>query len=82
MSAKLVFNDKLTTFMVAAPNGEVVSFEGSLLNNRMVIVAPTFAAKRLARTEMNLVLAAAVTSLGKTNRVMLAELKGVLLDLR
>jgi hypothetical protein len=82
MSAKLVFSDKLTTFMVAAPNGEMVAFEGSLLNNRMIIVAPSIVAKRLARVEMNLVLAAAVTSLGKTNRVMLAELKGVLLDLR
>ncbi len=82
MSAKLVFSDKLTTFMVAAPNGEMVAFEGSLLNNRMIIVAPSIMAKRLARVEMNLVLAAAVTSLGKTNRVMLAELKGVLLDLR
>ena len=82
MSAKLVFSDKLTTFMVVAPNGEMVAFEGSLVNNRMVIVAPSIVAKRLARVEMNLVLAAAVTSLGKTNRVMLAELKGVLLDLR
>jgi len=82
MSAKLVFSDKLTTFMVASPNGEMVAFEGSLLNNRMVIVAPSLVAKRLARVDMNLVLAAAVTSLGKTNRVMLAELKGVLLDLR
>jgi len=48
----------------------------------MVIVAPSLVAKRVARSEMNLVLAAAVTSLGKVNRVMLANLEGVVLDLR
>jgi hypothetical protein len=82
MTDKLVFTDKLISFMVATPTGEMVEFEGTLVNNRMVIVAPSLAAKRVARTEMNLVLAAAITSLGKESRVMLAELKGVLLDLR
>jgi hypothetical protein len=81
-SDKVVFSDKLITFMVATPAGEMVEFEGNLVNNRMVIVAPSVAAKRVARTEMNLVLAAAVTSLGKERRVMLANLSGVLLDLR
>jgi hypothetical protein len=52
------------------------------VNNRMVIAAPSAMAKRVARTEMNLVLAAAVTSLGKENRVILAKLDGVVLDLR
>jgi hypothetical protein len=82
MSDKLVFNDKLVTFMVATPTGEMVAFEGSVVNNRMVIVAPSPAAKRVARSEMRLVLAAAVTSLGKENRVILAKLEGVVLDLR
>jgi len=82
LSDKVVFTDKLTTFMVAATNGEMVEFQGSLVNNRMVIVAPSLVAKRVARSEMNLVLAAAVTSLGKVNRVMLANLEGVVLDLR
>ena len=82
ISDKVVFSDKLITFMVATPTGEMVEFQGSLVNNRMVIVAPSPAAKRVARTEMNLVLAAAVTSLGKESRVMLAKLDGVVLDLR
>ena len=82
MTNKVVFNDKLITFMVAAANGEMVEFEGGLVNNRMVILAPTSAAKRVARAEMNLVLAAAVTSLGKETRVLLARLESVVLDLR
>ena len=82
MSDKLVFSDKLVTFMVATPTGEMVEFECSLVNNRMVIAAPSAMAKRVARTEMSLVLAAAVTSLGKENRVILAKLDGVVLDLR
>jgi filamentous hemagglutinin family protein len=82
LADKVVFTDKLTTFLVATPNGEMVAFEGTLVNNRMVIVAPSVAAKRVARTEMSLVLAAAVTSLGKERRVMLANLTGVVLDLR
>ncbi len=82
MSDKVVFSDKLVTFMVATPSGVMVEFEGSVVNNRMVIVAPSAAAKRVARSEMSLVLAAAVTSLGKENRVILAKLDGVLLDLR
>jgi hypothetical protein len=82
LTDKVVFIDKLTTFLVAAPNGEMVEFGGTLVNNRIIIVAPSVAAKRVALTEMNLVLAAAVTSLGKENRVMLASLTGVVLDLR
>ncbi len=82
ISEKVVFNDKLTTFLVATSDGEMVEFQGSLVNNRMVIVAPSDASKKIARTEMNLVMAAAVTSLGKDNRVMLANLESVVLDLR
>jgi hypothetical protein len=82
MSDKVVFRDKLVTFMVATSSGVMVEFEGSVVNNRMVIVAPSPIAKRIARTEMSLVLAAAVTSLGKERRVMLANLTGVVLDLR
>jgi filamentous hemagglutinin family protein len=82
MSDKVVFRDKLVTFMVATSSGVMVEFEGSVVNDRMVIVAPSSMAKRIARTEMSLVLAAAITSLGKENRVMLASLTGVVLDLR
>jgi filamentous hemagglutinin family protein len=82
ISEKVVFSDKLTTFLVATSDGEMVEFQGSLVNNRMVIVAQSDASKKIARTEMNLVIAAAVTSLGKDNRVMLANLESVVLDLR
>jgi hypothetical protein len=82
ISEDVVFSQKLTTFLVATPDGEMVEFQGSLVNNRMVIVAASDASKKIARKEMNLVLAAAVTSLGKDNRVMLANLEGVVLDLR
>jgi hypothetical protein len=82
ISEKVVFSDKLTTFLVATSDGEMVEFQGSLVNNRMVIVAPSDTSKKIARTEMNLVIAAAVTSLGKDTRVMLANLESVVLDLR
>ncbi|CAN1535534.1 FhaB Large exoproteins involved in heme utilization or adhesion [Burkholderiaceae bacterium] len=81
-SERLVFNDRLTTFMVANSNGTMVEFQGSLVNNRMVIVAPSAAAKLVAQSDMNTVLAAAVTSLGRESRVMLAQLDGVVIDLR
>jgi hypothetical protein len=81
-AAKVEFTDKLTTFMVAAPNGEMVEFQGGMVNNRMVIMAPSVEAKQVAQSELNLVLAAAVISLGKESRVMLAQLDGVVLDLR
>jgi hypothetical protein len=82
VSDKVVFTDKVSTFLVAKPNGEMIEFQGSLVDNRMVIIAPSGEAKNLARSEMNLVLAAAVTSLGKETRVMLSQLEGVVLDLR
>jgi len=82
VSAKLVFNDKLTSFMVAQANGQMVEFQGGLINKRLVIIAPSSAAKQIARTEMNMVLAAAITSLGADNRVVLANLDGVVIDLR
>ena len=82
VSAKLVFNDKLTTFMVAHTNGQMVEFQGGLINKRLIIVAPSSAAKQIARADMNMVLAAAITSLGAENRVVLANLDGVVIDLR
>jgi hypothetical protein len=48
----------------------------------MVIVPSSVAARRVAQSEFNLVLAAAIISLGKESRVMLAQLDGVVLDLR
>jgi hypothetical protein len=81
-SERLVFSDRLTTFLVANSAGTMVEFQGSLVNNRMVIVAPSNAARLVAQTDMNTVLAAAVTSLGRESRVMLAQLEGVVLDLR
>ncbi len=81
-AAKVEFTDKLTTFMVAAANGEMVEFQGGTVNNRMFIMAPSVEAKRVAQYELNLVLAAAIISLGKENRIMLAQLDGVVLDLR
>jgi hypothetical protein len=68
--------------MVATKNGEFVAFEGGLVNNRIVIVANTNVAKQIAQSEINLVLAAAVTSLNKEGNLMLAQLEGVVLDLR
>jgi len=47
-----------------------------------VIVAPSLAAKQVAQTDMNTVLVAAVKSLGRESRVILAQLDGVVLDLR
>ena len=82
VSDTLVFNDKLTTFMVASINGDMVEFQGTVVNKRLIVVASTAAAKRVARNEMNMVLAAAITSLGTENRVVLANLDSVVIDLR
>ena len=81
-SDKLTFNDKLTSFMVSSESGGLIEFKASLVNRRLVILAQSSAARQIARTEMNVVLAAAITSLGAENRVMLANLDGVVLDLR
>jgi hypothetical protein len=78
----LAFNDKLTTFMVTSNVGELVEFQGSLIGNRLMIIAPTNSARQVARSEMKLVLAAAITTLGRDQRVMLADLQGVVFDLR
>jgi hypothetical protein len=67
---------------MASANGEMVEFKGGLVNNRLVIVAASASAKRVARSEMVQVMAAAVTSLGAENRVMMANLEGVVLDMR
>lgn len=79
---KLASRDKLTSFAVSLPTGEVVVYEGGLVNNRLVIVATSTHAKRVARNDLKLVLSTAINSLGRDNRVMLDKLKSVLLDLR
>jgi filamentous hemagglutinin family protein len=79
---KLAVSDKLTSFTVSLPTGDVVVYEGGLVNNRLVIVATSTHAKRVARNDLKLVLSTAINSLGKDNRVMLDKLKSVLLDLR
>ena len=78
----LAFNDKLTTFMVTSSVGELVEFQGSLIGNRLIIIASNNSARQVARAEMKLVLAAAITTLGREQRVMLAGLQGVVFDLR
>ncbi len=79
---KLEFSRKLSTFLVSTANGNVVAFEGGMINNHIVIVAPSNEAKAVAREDTKLVLAAAVTSLGREVRVDLAQLDGVIIDLR
>ena len=79
---KLALSEKLTSFTVSLPTGEVVVYEGGLVNNRLVIVATSTHAKRVARNDLKLVLSTAINSLSKNNRVMLDKLKSVLLDLR
>ena len=72
----------MTTFMVTANGGELVEFQGSLIGNRMIIIAKNENARQLARDEMKLVLAAAITTLGRTQSVVMANLQGVVFDLR
>jgi hypothetical protein len=55
---------------------------GGMVNRRLVIVAPSSESKQLARSETNLVLAAAIMALGRTTPIMLAQLDGVVIDLR
>ena len=79
---QITFSGKLTTFLVEAPNGKMLEYQGGLVNNHIVIVAASDEAKNVARLDTKLVLAAAVTSLGKKDYIVLAELDGVIIDLR
>jgi hypothetical protein len=78
----ITFSGVFKTFMVATARGELVEFKGTLINSRLVVVANSSRARDLARSEMQLVLAAAVTSLGETDSLVLSQLEGVVLDLR
>ena len=82
ISDKQAFTDKFAIFLVTKSNGEMVEFQGALINNRMVIVAPSIEAKSLARNEMNLVIATIVNILAKDNPLILSQIEGVVLDLR
>ncbi len=79
---KVVFSSRLTEFMVTQADGKLVEFMGGMVNRRLVIVAPSSESKQLARSETNLVLAAAIMALGRTMPIMLAQLDGVVIDLR
>jgi filamentous hemagglutinin family protein len=79
---KTTFFGKLMTFIVVAPTGEAVEFQGGLVNNHIVIVAPSDQAKNVARDETKLVLASAMANLGKNDKLVLAQLAGVIIDLR
>ena len=79
---KVVFSSRLTEFMVTQADGKLVEFKGGFVNRRLVIVAPSGESKQLAKSETNLVLAAAMLALGKTASTMLAQLEGVTIDLR
>ena len=82
LNDKVVFTNQLTEFSVADDEGKLVTFMGGMVNRRIVIVAPSIESKKLAKAEMNLVLAAAVMALGKTSPILLAKLDGVVFDLR
>jgi hypothetical protein len=79
---KGVFTREMTDFMVKNPQGQLFEFLGGVLNRRMVIVASSAESKQLVQAQMNLVLAGAIMALGKSVPVKLAELDGVVLDLR
>jgi hypothetical protein len=79
---KVVFSTKLTEFVVTSASGKTVTFTGGLVNGRLVIVAPSDDSKQLAKDEMNVVLAAAVVALGKETPIVMANLEGVVFDLR
>jgi len=79
---KLEFSGKLTTFLVVAPNGKTVEYQGGLINNHIVIVATSDESKNIARADTKLVLAAAITTLGRDVQIQLAQLDGVIIDLR
>ena len=79
---KLEFSGKLTTFVVGAPNGKTVEYQGGLVNNHIVIAATSDEAKNVARADTKLVLAPAVTTLGRGDQIQLAQLDGVIIDLR
>ena len=79
---KVVFSAKMTEFMVENQQGKLVEFLGGMVNKRMVIVAPSAESKQLAQAQMNIVLAGAIMALGKNSPILLAQLDGVVLDLR
>ncbi len=83
VSTNLVrFTGNFKTFMVSNERGEMVPYQGAMIGKRMVIVATNEGAKSLARSEMQTVLAAAITSLGTAEVVSLSQLEGVVMDLR
>ena len=76
------FTCNFKTFIVNNDRGEMVAYQGAMIGKRMVILAETEASKNLARQEMQTVLAAAITTLGASQSISLAQLEGVVLDLR
>ena len=78
----LRFSGNFKTFWVVNDQGEVVSYQGAVIGKRLVILADTASAKRLARVDMQTVLAAAITTLGADQPISLAELESVVMDLR
>jgi hypothetical protein len=81
-SDKISFSGKLTTFLVGTPNGEMVEYHGGLVNNHIVIVATSNEAKAIAKLDTKLVLAAAVTTLGRGDYIALSQLDGFIIDIR
>jgi hypothetical protein len=79
---QLSFSGKLMPFLVAAPNGEMVEYQGGIVNKHILIVASSNEAKLMARENIKVVLASAVTMLGKGDVIVLAQLDGVIIDLR
>ena len=74
------FTGNFKTFMVSGERGEMVAYQGAMIGKRIVILAETEASKNLARQEMQTVLAAAITTLGSSGSISLAQVEGVVLD--
>jgi hypothetical protein len=82
VGSEMCIRDSFKTFWVVNDQGEVVSYQGAVIGKRLVILADTASAKRLARVDMQTVLAAAITTLGADQPISLAELESVVMDLR
>jgi hypothetical protein len=81
-STMLRFSGNFKTFMVVNDQGETVPYQGAMVGKRMVILADTENAKRLARVDLQSVLAAAITTLGADQPIRLSEIESVVMDLR
>ncbi|MGA1228400.1 MAG: hypothetical protein ACO3UZ_03570, partial [Burkholderiaceae bacterium] len=80
-ATEVALGENLTSFTVVSASGESADFKGTIVDGKLVIVAPGGEAKQMIQFQKQSVIGAALAAL-QPSTTLIAEISGIVLDMR